>query len=429
MELSRPFWAESRSSREQRQPKSPRHDVLGQRVIGSSLAEPTWRNVLRVRDLPWLKHHHLGGESVFPAAGYFAMAIEAIRQINELSDMPVAVESYVLRDVSIKTALVTPDDDGIEVLLNMRPSVYGNSWWDWSVSPVDSERVKKDHMPGSISINARSRGKAPREIPQFPQRTTGKAWNQALREVGSDYGETFQDINDVRFDGKRYQAACTTNIKQAVDENLGESRYVSHPASIDSTLQLCIAAIYADRTNAMDCGVVPVQVEEVAIWPPTEQQLQAEKAGAYAVVHRRGMRISESNVQMRAEDGQRVMEIVNMRATAYEAAVPQKAESALDDAPYGQMAWELDFDTDESRDGLETSEMVNLALFKYPGFRTVELGAKNAAETLRKNSKASYRIVVVSDEEAEAAKAVVGEYHNARMTSCSPTSKAPSCSL
>ncbi len=85
---TRPFWAESRSSREQRLPKFPRHDVLGQLVIGSSLAEPTWRNVLRIRDLPWLKHHHLGGESVFPAAGYFAMAIEAIRQINELSATP-----------------------------------------------------------------------------------------------------------------------------------------------------------------------------------------------------------------------------------------------------------------------------------------------------------------------------------------------------
>ena len=121
---TKPFWAESRGSREQRLPKFPRHDVLGQLVIGSSLAEPTWRNVLRSRDLPWLKDHFLGGESVFPAAGYFSMAIEAITQLNELSDKPVKIDSYVLRDVSIKKALVTPDDDnGIEVMFNMRPSV------------------------------------------------------------------------------------------------------------------------------------------------------------------------------------------------------------------------------------------------------------------------------------------------------------------
>ncbi|KAI1734298.1 KR domain-containing protein [Xylaria scruposa] len=410
---TRPLWAESRSSREQRLPKFPRHDVLGQVVIGSSLAEPTWRNVLRIRDLPWLRHHHLGGESVFPAAGYFAMAIEAIRQINELSAMPVPIKSYVLRDVSIKTALVTPDDDdGIEVLFNMRPSVHGSAWWDWSVSSVDMDGVKKDHMSGSISINTRNRRRAARPIPQFTQRATGKAWNRALREVGFDYGLTFQDIDDVRFDGKQYQAACATNIKQVVDENMGESRYVLHPASIDSTLQLCIAAIYAGRTEAMDCGVVPVQVDEVTLWPPTKQQLQTMKASAYAVVHRRGMRTSESSVQMTAEDGEMVMDIVNMRATAYEAAVPQKVDSALEYAPYGGMAWKLDIDTVEDRDGMETAELVHLALFKYPGLKVVEAGAKNAAVILSKHPHASYTIIA-TQEEAEAANTAVSGFHNA----------------
>ncbi|KAL6861988.1 KR domain-containing protein [Trichoderma novae-zelandiae] len=427
---TRPFWAESRSSQEQRQPKYPRHDVLGQLVVGNSLAEPTWRNVLRIRDLPWLKHHHLGGESVFPAAGYFAMAIEAIRQINETSPSPVKEESYVLRDVSIKTALVTPDDDdGIEVLLNMRPSVHGSGWWDWNVSSVDSERVKKDHMSGSISINTRPRGKTPREIPQLPQRATGKAWNQALREVGFDYGPTFQDMDDIRFDGRTYQAACSTNVKQIVDDGLGESRYVLHPACIDSTLQLCIAAIHTGRTNAMDCGVVPVQVDEVAIWPPTEEQLKVQKAKAYATVHRRGIRTSESNVQIVAEDGELLMEIVNMRATAYEAAVPQKAESALEEAPYGEMAWGLDLDAAENREGLSTPDLVNLALFKYPGFKTVELGAENAAAILRKNTQASYTILTISQEEAEAARASVAAYHNAKVVVLDPSQELQSQGL
>jgi acyl transferase domain-containing protein/NADPH:quinone reductase-like Zn-dependent oxidoreductase len=427
---TRPFWAEARASREHRNPKFPRHDVLGQVVLGGSLAEPTWRNVLRVRDLPWLKDHHLGGESVFPAAGYFAMAVEAIRQINESSEKPVSIESYVLRDVSIKTALVTPDDDdGIEVLFTMRPSVYGHGSWDWSVSSVSGEGVKKDHMAGSISINTRPRGKKPRSIPVFPQRATGKAWNEALRDVGFDYGPTFQDMTDIRFDGKRYEAACTTRLKQVADEALGESRYVLHPASIDSTLQLCIAAIYAGRANAMPCGVVPIQVDEVAIWPPTEQQLHTGKAEAYSVVHRRGMRISESSVQMTAEDGEMIMEIVNMRATAYEAAIPQKAEAALEDAPYGEMAWGLDFDTAENRTGLSTPDLVSLALFKYPGAKIVELGTQNASAILSKHPRALYTVVVTSEEEVEAAKAVVAEYHNTTVVKVDATEELESQGL
>ncbi|PHH77422.1 hypothetical protein CDD82_3505 [Ophiocordyceps australis] len=413
---TRPYWAESRTSREHRHPRFPRHDVLGQLTLGGSLAEPTWRNVLRVRDLPWLRHHHLGGESVFPAAGYFAMAIEAVRQLNELTTHPLAVESFVLRDLSIKTALVTPDDDdGIEVLLSMRPSPHANAWWDWSVSSVDADRLSKDHMSGSIAINARPRGKPPRPVPDFPQRASGKAWNDALRQVGFDYGPTFQDMDNVRFDGKSYQAAATTNIKHVVDHALGESRYVLHPASIDSALQLCIAAIYAGRTNAMDCGVVPVQVDEVAIWPPTDSQLQAAKANIYATVHSRGIRTSESNLQMTAADGEMVMEIVNMRATTYEAAVPQKPDSALDDAPYGTMAWRPDFDTLANRHALSVPHLVDMALFKYPAFKTAELGTKHAADILANNPHASYTAVVGSHHDAELAKLAIAGFHNAKV--------------
>ncbi|KAI1381386.1 putative polyketide synthase [Hypoxylon crocopeplum] len=421
---TRPFWAESRASNEQRQPKFPRHDVLGQVVIGSSLTEPTWRNVLRTRDLPWLKDHFLGGESVFPAAGYFGMAVEAITQLNELSDKPVEITSYVLRDVSIKKALVTPDDDdGIEVLFSIRPSVYGESdakttWWDFSVSSIDNENTKKEHMAGSISINTHPRGKTPRKAPQFPQRASGKAWNQALRDVGFDYGTTFQDMDDIRFDGKNYEASCTTSIKQVVDESLGESRYALHPAVVDSTLQLSIAAIYAGRTSAMDCGVVPVQVDEVTIWPPTKKQLETQKATAYAWVDKRGIRSFENSVQMTAEDGEMVLEIVNVRTTSYEAAVPQKAESALKEGPYGTMAWEQDFDsltTDSDINGLSTTDLVNLALFKYPNKKVLEIGSKYAPEILRKNPQTSYTIIASSDEEVESSKASVAGFHNAKV--------------
>lgn len=69
---SKPFWAEARHSVEHRHPRYPRHDILGSLLPGASLSEPTWRNVLRIRDVPWLQDHSLGGEAVFPAAAYFS---------------------------------------------------------------------------------------------------------------------------------------------------------------------------------------------------------------------------------------------------------------------------------------------------------------------------------------------------------------------
>lgn len=70
------YWAENRHSVEHRAPKYPRHDILGSLLPGASPSEPTWRNFLRIRDVPWLKDHSLGGEAVFPAAGYFSSKLQ-----------------------------------------------------------------------------------------------------------------------------------------------------------------------------------------------------------------------------------------------------------------------------------------------------------------------------------------------------------------
>lgn len=51
------YWAEPRGSAEQRGRVYPRHDLLGSRVSGLTTHAQVWRNVLRHRDLPWLKDH------------------------------------------------------------------------------------------------------------------------------------------------------------------------------------------------------------------------------------------------------------------------------------------------------------------------------------------------------------------------------------
>ena len=54
---SKKYLSEPRQSREHRQCRHPRHDLLGRRLPGLSLADPQWRNVLRLEDVPWLKDH------------------------------------------------------------------------------------------------------------------------------------------------------------------------------------------------------------------------------------------------------------------------------------------------------------------------------------------------------------------------------------
>lgn len=53
------YWAEPRGSAEQRARLYPRHDLLGSRISGLTANTHVWRNVLRHRDIPWLKDHNV----------------------------------------------------------------------------------------------------------------------------------------------------------------------------------------------------------------------------------------------------------------------------------------------------------------------------------------------------------------------------------
>lgn len=403
---AKPLWTEPRQSAEHRARKHARHDVLGSRLFGGSITEPIWRNVLRIRDIPWLNHHSLGGEAVFPAAGYFSMAIEAITQLNEDAINPVPIEGFVLRDISIKTALVTPDNDtGVEVIFTMHPSVFSvteknNTWWDFNISSVSEAGHWNNHMTGTISINTRYRGHPPRAIPNLPQRSSGKSWNQGLRNVGFDYGATFQDMADVRYDGKTYVAAAKTLVKQTCGVVEGESRYVLHPSTVDSCLQLIIVSIYAGRLSDMTCGAVPIKVDEIAIWTPSADQLNDPAAHAYAWTDQRGIRSFISGSQLVASDGELLMDIINMRCVAYEAAVPQKSEHRIESLPYGEMVWKHDIDslaTTSHPENIDISNLFELVAHKDSASKILEIGFSNTSAVLSAFKSPDYTIAGSSD--------------------------------
>ena len=52
----REYWHESRISQNHRLKQRLRHDILGTLTADSNDLEPTWRNILRLDDIPWVSH-------------------------------------------------------------------------------------------------------------------------------------------------------------------------------------------------------------------------------------------------------------------------------------------------------------------------------------------------------------------------------------
>lgn len=338
------FWTEPRFSHEQRNPRHGRHDLLGSRIAGLSDRSIVWRNMLRHRDLPWLKDHQLGNVAVFPAAGHMSLAVEALKQVSEFEGLHV--EGVTLRDVDIQTALVIPEtDNGIEVQLRFQKitnSTKPVTWYSFTVESFADE-LWTSHSKGRIAINHEASTKkldSPVDVSRLTQRVPGKRWYDAFNRVGFEYGPSFQSLSQIRTNGKDHDAAANLNI--AVESGLmkGESRYILHPSTIDACLQLIIVSINAGRHKEMAWGVVPVKMEEINLWFPGEHAGQGGHAVAWTDDH--DGRYFNTHTKLATDAGDLVLEIKNLRCVAYEAAVPQNATEARRRKPYMAVSWKSD---------------------------------------------------------------------------------------
>ncbi|MCJ1284085.1 hypothetical protein MMC26_003416 [Xylographa opegraphella] len=387
---SKEYWQESRHTQEHRQHKHPRHDILGRRLPGLNPSQPVWRNLLRHKDVPWLRHHTIGGEALFPGAGYIAMAIEALTQMNSDSADPLQISAYTLKNISIKTALVIPDnDEGVEVLFSLRPvgnesmnagEALSNTSYGFVISS-HYHGVWNEHAAGTVGIYTRKRPE-PAAPPILPLCTSARSWTQRFQEVGFDYGGTFQDMINVRSDGKTYAATADSVVKQECGIIEDESRYALHPGCIDSLVHLIIPAIYAGKLNDVTCGMVSTGFAEVTIWNPTSNQLSNPHAKSYAWTPKHGARTFLANAQLVGSDGQLVADFVGVRCASYEAAVPLSTSKIIKPQPYTRMEWKADIDHLESPKEVsifsrpDVGSLVSLLVHKNAALRILDIGGK-----------------------------------------------------
>lgn len=143
------YWAESRLSREYRFRRHAYHELLGSRVIASPGTQPSWRILLSHERLPWLKDHMVDNIAVFPGAGYMTMAIQALAQMHDDSQVPV--RGYSLKRITFKRALFLPKEiREVEAMLTFRRSETDDSH-DFTISSFSVQGKWIDHCTGNIS--------------------------------------------------------------------------------------------------------------------------------------------------------------------------------------------------------------------------------------------------------------------------------------
>ncbi|KAF7590331.1 hypothetical protein BBP40_002981 [Aspergillus hancockii] len=344
------FWAEPRPSNENRMLTHLRHDLLGRKVTGLSDRSMVWRNVLRGRDVPWLAHHRLGGSDVFPAAGHLSLAYEAIHQIWD--EQKLSLTSVTFRDVAIKVALVVPEsDDGIEILVQLtalQPDNGAKQWYSFAVRSF-ADGQWNVHCEGKVAANYHARPSTtehqqhPVEVSELTRRVPGSRWYDAFRRVGFEYGPSFQPLNQIRTNPSRHHAAANVDIKRESELLVDESRYLLHPSTIDGCLQLIIVSINRGLHQDMPHGVVPINIEELTIWSPEDEDKTVGNAVAWT--DELSGRYFNTHSKLSTPSGKPILDVKSLRCVAYEAAVPPQVGEPRTREPYMQTVWKPDLST------------------------------------------------------------------------------------
>ncbi|KAG5953604.1 Type I Iterative PKS [Claviceps sorghi] len=155
------YWHESRVSKQHRLKPFARHDILGLLDDNYTDSELTWRNILSVDDIPWLKDHCMQSLVTFPLAGYLCMAVEAASQRAQLRHLePKHMASFHLREIQASKALIMDSVTQYETVVTLRPYTEGtrslsNDWDEFFISSWAPNRGWLQHCRGLICVKKR----------------------------------------------------------------------------------------------------------------------------------------------------------------------------------------------------------------------------------------------------------------------------------
>ncbi|KAI4719803.1 ketoacyl-synt-domain-containing protein [Aureobasidium sp. EXF-10727] len=349
------LWSESRLSHQVRFRKHARHDLLGTLVVPSSANNPTWRNRLKIKNVPWLADHQIGHDVIFPAAGYCAMAVEAVTQSAGSSQISVA--GYTVRNLSIKSPLVIAPDGEAETLFDLHLVHSSNSridckTFEFSLSSVNAEDKWTEHALGKVVMENSDGLPSIQNDSSNDETMVGRSddiWYAALAKIGLRYGPTFRPLTNIRGTEKE-TATAWIDLKPTKDVMIGESRYAVHPATLDACIQLAVIAACKGDIASITKAYLPTTIEHLTIWQNADlPHLPARGLlSSHGTCH--GMRSVYGSSELVTLEGRPLAQMAVSLLSLEGGFADQKVEQARE--PFTRLVWQPIADQFEDGAGL-----------------------------------------------------------------------------
>ncbi|KAH6855609.1 hypothetical protein B0I37DRAFT_442419 [Chaetomium sp. MPI-CAGE-AT-0009] len=307
----RVFWHESRRSRALRERTRPGHPLLGTVIPDSTATDIIWHNVLRVSDLPWLDGHQLQGQTVFPAAAYVALAVEAALHVavegpgilgisdDNAGDSGNGADGWTatrieLKDMVIGRAIAFEDEKtGIETLFslaiehdNSNRNLGQNGAERIVVAQFRSRSVPSDgsteavlNASGTIVLTlapkieeASDQAGGAADEPLLPMQEPApallvdvddKEFYSALQDLGYQYSMSFRALGSMRRKMSYGRGRVAVPARPTLHRS--EKGLLVHPGLLDASFQAIFLAYSWPGDGRLWSLHVPVSIRSVQI--------------------------------------------------------------------------------------------------------------------------------------------------------------------
>ncbi|KAL6236739.1 polyketide synthase dehydratase-domain-containing protein [Aspergillus navahoensis] len=288
---TRSHWAEGRLSENFRMKSKARHDLVGTRSVDWNPQLAQWRNILRLREVPWLQDHTIDGQIVVPAAGTVVMAVEALR---ELLGAEVQLAGIHLKNVGFLHPMrYTHDTEELETQLTLSAdgqSRVGDSvWFHFRLFAIDggsyTECCNGDIQGVVVPDSSPSYMLDGEPLQAWVSNATGACTQPSnaysfLARGAVKYGPCFRGVESLRVSTSG-EAICDVNMDTWRPHTSQEQppEYLVHPCTLDALIQLVVPSLTGGQ------GALPTTVPARAsrIWIDCSASLELKKGKIIAL--------------------------------------------------------------------------------------------------------------------------------------------------
>lgn len=296
------FLHESRFTKVHKYHDAPRHDIIGVLALYSNDTEPTWRNVVRLDDLPWLRQYQMQGVTMFPISGFLAMAVEAVAQKALTSK--TSWDNIEVEDLVVKSPIMLSEEElEMTIILKKHGDATDNeATHSFLIQSWSQTKGWSDNCTGTVSliatndneVDGQRSGRYKRQqlysksvdISQAAtQCTSASRMYTQLSKIGVVYGGLFQGLEQCHasVDGAIAQIVRTDTSNEMPHHY--ETDYVLHPAFVEQLVSLYWPVIAA--AGEISTVHLPASIGRVTVSARALSKLQMPGSALHAMCEAR----------------------------------------------------------------------------------------------------------------------------------------------